>query len=478
MKRSTRTILAIFLGICFIIFAPYIILKSQGYIFDFENFKFTKAGGIFLKTIPQQTTILAANQIIQSQNSLLYNGVFISDLIPREYYVEVSASYLTNFNWSKYLQVKPLTVNKATRIVLPISRVEATSTEIFISDFDSLYSVSPTEFLINSSSAIWKITLIENDSTSTTTSIFIADFQDYSLLNNQKIKDIKISANGQDLLILASNNNGLLIINNKITLLSRTMGDFLIKTNSKLTDLEFYFNPLKNEELIIINKAREIYSFNTSTFGFYKTPYQNILTFSKENNNNNLLLTTEGFIYSLNYADLSQEPIQIYALPIYYFENYTDINYLDKNHIILWEKNGKLILLDLKTNQLETLSKNAVLIKPTLEKIAILEQDSLKINFISEVFDDLRYQKGETIILLNNLDSSQIKEIYFTNNNWYLLLVADNKLIIVEIDKRNPINHWEIPLEKVDYPLNLDNNSGEFKWLSTNKYFKAKIFPY
>jgi len=31
-------------------------------------------------------------------------------------------------------------------------------------------------------------------------------------------------------------------------------------------------------------------------------------------------------------------------------------------------KNGKLILLDLKTNQLETLSKNAVLIKPTLEK--------------------------------------------------------------------------------------------------------------
>jgi len=80
--------------------------------------------------------------------------------------------------------------------------------------------------------------------------------------------------------------------------------------------------------------------------------------------------------------------------------------------------------------------------------------------------------------LLNNLNSSQIKEIYFTNNNWYLVLAADNKLVIVEIDKRNPINHWEIPLEKIDYPLNLDNNSGEFKWLSTNKYFKAKIFPY
>ena len=478
MKRKTRTILAIFLGICFIIFAPYIILKSQGYIFDFENFKFTKAGGIFLKTIPQQTTILAANKVIQSQNSILYNGVFISDLIPKEYYVEVSASYLTNFNWSKYLRVEPLTVNKATRIVLPISRIEATSTEIFTSNFDKFYPLNNTQFLINSSSSIWLINLIENNSTSTSTSTFIADFQDYSLLNNQEIKDIKISANNQDLLILAPNNNGLLITSDKITLLSRAFQNFLNETDSKLTDLEFYFNPLKNEELIIINKAREMYAFDTSTFSFYKTPYQDILTFSKENNNNNLLLTTKGFIYSLNYADLSQEPIQIYALPIYYFENYTDINYLDKNHIILWKKNGKLILLDLKTNQLETLSENAVLIKPISEKIAILEKDSLKINFISEVFDDLKYQKGETIVLLNNLNSSQIKEIYFTNNNWYLVLIANNKLIIVEIDKRNPINHWEIPLEKIDYPLNLDNNSGEFKWLSANKYFKAKIFPY
>jgi hypothetical protein len=478
MKRSTRTILAFFLGICFIIFAPYIILKSQGYIFDSENLKFTKAGGIFLKTIPQQTTILAANKIIQSQNSIIYNGVLISDLVPKEYFVEVSASYLTNFNWSKYLQVEPLTVSKATRIVLPISRIEATSTEIFASNFDNLYPLSSTEFLINSSSAIWQATLMENDSTSTTTLKFIADFQDYSPLANQKVKDIKISANRQDLLILASNNNGLLITSNKITLLSRAFQNFLTQTSSKLTDLEFYFNPLKNEELIIINKSQEMYAFNTYSFAFYRTPYQDILAFSKENNNNNLFLTTQGFIYSLNYANLSQEPIPIYALPIYYLKNYTDINYLDKNLIVLWEKNGQLVLVDLKTNQIETLSKNAVLIKPTLEKFVILEKDSLKINFISEVFDDLKYQKGETIVLLNNLNSSQIKEIYFTNNNWYLVLIANNKLIIVEIDKRNPINHWEIPLEKIDYPLNLDNNSGEFKWLSANKYFKAKIFPY
>ena len=121
--------------------------------------------------------------------------------------------------------------------------------------------------------------------------------------------------------------------------------------------------------------------FIAATFSFYKTPYRDILTFSKENNNNNLLLTTKGFIYSLNYADLSQEPIQIYALPIYYFENYTDINYLDKNHIILWEKNGKLILLDLKTNQLETLSENAVLIKPILEKISMISLRTIEIGW-------------------------------------------------------------------------------------------------
>ena len=477
MKRNTRTILAIFLGICFMILTPYIILKSQGYIFDFENFRFTKGGGIFLKTIPQKTTILVANKIIQSQNSILYNGVFVSDLIPKEYFVEVSASYLTNFNWSKYLRVEPLTVNKATRIVLPISRIESTSTEIFKSNFDNLYPISSTEFLISSSSTIWQVALAENGSTSTTTSKFIADFHDYSLLTNQKIKDLKISANKQDLLILASNNNGLLMINNKITLLSRAFQNFLAKTNLKLADLEFYFNPQKNEELIIIDKSREMYVFNTSTFNFYKTPYRDILTFS-QTNNDNLLLTATGFIYSLNYADLSQKPTLIYTLPIYYLANYTDISYLDKNYILLWEKNGQLILVDFKNNQLETLSKNAVLIKPTLEKIAILEKNSLKIRFISEVFDDLKYQKGETITLLNNLNSSQIKEIYFTNNNWYLTLIADNKVIIVEIDKRNPINHWEIPLEKIDYPLNLDNNSGEFRWLSANQYFKAKIFPY
>ncbi len=110
MTRNTRRL--IFYGFVFIfVFAtPPIILYSMGYSFDWETQSLIQTGGIYLKSLPDQTQIFINDQNKKTTPRL------ISHLLPKTYNVAVTKDGY--FPWQKNLTISPQLVTEARNIVL------------------------------------------------------------------------------------------------------------------------------------------------------------------------------------------------------------------------------------------------------------------------------------------------------------------------------------------------------------------------
>jgi len=129
MKKSTRTALFFSLFALFIIAAPTIIAYSQGYRVDLDNKKLVKTGGIFLEPRPAPVELFI-NGELEKKSNFVFQNIFIGDLLPRTYFVEVKKE--NYFTWRKALVVKKKLVTEAKNIMLfpKFSKQEEIKTDI------------------------------------------------------------------------------------------------------------------------------------------------------------------------------------------------------------------------------------------------------------------------------------------------------------------------------------------------------------
>ncbi len=118
-KRIRQILFWACLGL-FILFTPLIILYSQGYKFDFDSPAggkiIVQTGGLALKISPKSSEIYIDGKLIKEKTSMFSNSVFINNLLPKKYNVEVKKE---NYNsWQKNLEVKEKTVTEAKNIIL------------------------------------------------------------------------------------------------------------------------------------------------------------------------------------------------------------------------------------------------------------------------------------------------------------------------------------------------------------------------
>lgn len=101
--------------IFFFLISPVIILYSAGWRIDLKTLSVQKTGGIFLKT-KMKDVVLSIDGKSHKAKSRFLSGLFINNLLPRSYRLEVSKDGY--HSWVKNLEVKPSLVTETKNIVL------------------------------------------------------------------------------------------------------------------------------------------------------------------------------------------------------------------------------------------------------------------------------------------------------------------------------------------------------------------------
>lgn len=104
MHTTLRRALFILFFIAFFVVGTLLIIKTQGLVFDWENIKLLKTGGIYIRAVPSDAKILIDGKPYKKPISLFNKGTLIKDLFPRDYTVLVERDGRTA--WKKTLTVE------------------------------------------------------------------------------------------------------------------------------------------------------------------------------------------------------------------------------------------------------------------------------------------------------------------------------------------------------------------------------------
>lgn len=110
-----RTLFWLFL-LAFFAVGTLLIVKTQGFVFDWENLTFAKTGGVFVRSVPGDGKIFLDGKPVKKPVSLFNKGVLIKDLAPASYTVRVESA--GRLAWEKTLIVEPGLVAAASFIRL------------------------------------------------------------------------------------------------------------------------------------------------------------------------------------------------------------------------------------------------------------------------------------------------------------------------------------------------------------------------
>lgn len=111
-----RKIILLLLILIFLALGSYLILLSQGFIFDYEGLRFVKTGAIFLSFEPSGARLELNGEPTPLSLSLLRGGALINNLRPDEYSLRL---FRENFHdWRKTVAVAPGLVTELEDILL------------------------------------------------------------------------------------------------------------------------------------------------------------------------------------------------------------------------------------------------------------------------------------------------------------------------------------------------------------------------
>jgi hypothetical protein len=474
MTKRTRLIILI---ICFILFftiTPWIVLYSLGYKIDFKNGCIVATGGIYIRTEPQGTEVTIDSKI-DKKTSFFSNSIFVQDLAPKLHNIIIKKSGY--FSYYKNIMVKENEVTKLENITLfkndiTFDKIEDNVDYFKTSTDDKFIFVSSTNNKIN------KI-LILNLSETTLKNETIWP------IKNGQIQEAKWSDDSSKVLLKTKDNYYIFepfLEKPKITLLP-----FLN------TFKEALFNPQNSNEIFTI-KNNNLEYFNI--LNFIKIPpvtskiiIKEVLTYKIENNNI-IYLALDGNLYKSDILGKVIEKITNSPLTI---NKINKFKIFTNNFGIIIQENlqsqegSKLLLLSSQTKIFEEFldNINEFKISPDNQNIFfITNNNEILLDHSNYIYNENQNQIPQKILL--NKFYEKISNCFWLNSN-YLILKADNKIKISEIDNRQNINIIDMPdkflFEGKFYPIENSqiyfNSQNKQIYILTNKSLisSEKLLP-
>jgi hypothetical protein len=115
MTRKTRSVLFIFIAVCFFIAAPLTIFYSLGWRIDWKTKKPIKVGLFYFQILPRNVEVYLDGKL-EKKTNFIFNAASIENLLPQRYEIEIKKE--DYHGWKKSLEIKEKQVTEARNIVL------------------------------------------------------------------------------------------------------------------------------------------------------------------------------------------------------------------------------------------------------------------------------------------------------------------------------------------------------------------------
>lgn len=162
MSKKSRLIIILTGVFLFSLITPYIILYSLGYRIDFEHKKLIATGGMYIRALPTESTIIV-NENLQKTISFFSNYFFVQNLLPKEHTILITKEGYAPYQ--KKLMVKEREVTKLEHVVLfkpnPLFTPLSNTTE-----FHALFDQKPDRFILKNTQLFYNTASKENETLS------------------------------------------------------------------------------------------------------------------------------------------------------------------------------------------------------------------------------------------------------------------------------------------------------------------------
>jgi len=423
--------------IFFIVLGGFLILRIRGLVIDWEHLDVVRTGGVYLEIVPKDAQIFMNGELIEETPGLISKGIFINDIIPGDYEVNVKKNGFSE--WKRTLTVEPGIVSSAS--------------------FIRLWEINPETITIATSSisdfyAVRNGVITKNES-----DVFIyngAEIRGSEILLAEKSSDYIVTKDKKGSLFLTEleKPEGALNINEVFQ--SLLTQDFY--PNGKKAVIQSVFHHSFNEGKIFILAGNELFLFDSK-----KITMEKVFTTSSTLHiaqKGNIIATVgrngEGLVYDSFFKKTS---------PVTLFSSSTpkDILRIEpgerRNFIILLEKEGLLFDFNISASTSTLISENIsdFILSPDEEKIAVVFNDARAgIFYLNDVVNDTHIPYGTFISL-----PEKVKPFWVKGIEGYVFFEKNSEIYAVETDPRTPQNtalitngvKKIIPIEEYAYAL-------------------------
>jgi len=485
MTKKFKKILFFAVLLSFCICTPVLILYSQGYRYDFQNYRIVQTGGLFFNISPPASRIYINNKLSKKTN-FIFGSAFLSGLLPKNYEIKIEKEGY--HSWQKTVKVNEQRVTEYKNIHLFSKDPHFSLLSSQIAGFYVL--PSQRQLLLEKETeygwALEKMTLHDKNPQTMVTEKDLLEMLNFNKVEIKKDQTINLQK-----ITFSSGENRALI---EATFDGQTLYFVLDLTDKRIYPISVEgiikkpsFNPQNNDQLFFIGSHIEkekgqYYDQELFTYDYKEQkrlthltmprPEEKIISY-KLINNTILWLNDLGFLYKGQFKQdriVLTEILNLKPLKILEGANYKIIT--DKQSRIFVQENELLFYLDQETRLLTKIfaSLKELSFSDDDKKICLRNDHEIIVNFLEEQNVQPLRTKGERVRLLGV--NEMIGQIFWLNNH-YLIFSADNSIRIIEIDDRGKPNLIE--LTTFNQPkINWLQKQKSLLVLSSNKLFLSK----
>ncbi len=436
----------------FIIAGTVFVFYSIGYRLDTKNWEITQTGGLNVKSNPKVTEITLDGERINKQAGLFSNEVFMQGLLPGSHSLQVAKEGY--FVWSKNIQIESKMVANFSFITLLAKNPLK----------ETIYNATTSEELINilPLEGSDEILLETKEKTKNGTYQVLKIFNKGSLGASEIYKKKIIASENlnfiNNLIIDKSNYNHFLInyydrsLGKRVFYLweksnpeqasdfSKILGEYFSSQPNKILFHPFEYNKF------FVSTAKKIGILDLDKKEINYLSATNPLDFSI-NNNSLFWIDKVGGFYSYNLILKTVTPLAILE------EKDLSIKKMlissNSENALIFLDNGKIILAR-QDGSLKEIDENikSPVFSPDNKKIAYISGNFIKVYFLNDLSGDI-FKKAEEkseIFAVNGV----ISNLIWFKDSFHLMTRAGNNLFFTEIDDRDRVNVFELPLGSDD----------------------------
>jgi len=451
MEKRIRKTLFLTGLIIFILTAPVLILRSQGFRIDYNQKKLVRTGGIFINPTTPNVEIYL-DEKLKKETGVLSSSAFIKNLLPKTHSIEIKKTGY--FSWQKDLIIKEKEVAEIKDILLIKQNPQF---DILLENIEDFFvSEDKKQILIKKQTENnWSLILLD-----------IATNKYQEIFSTNKLENIIFDVEIKEWDI----------IENKILLQEKIQNKnaFIIIDYSSFPEIEFFsLTPGSNIEKITLNPFNEkeiLFLKENRLFTMDIIQEGNPILFLSDvswfeiKNKTLFLITPSGFILKIINKNNGKEILNKTPLIQDVQKEFSVFNF--KENLLLNFAN-KLYKLNKQGTFEEIFSQiKGFKISPDFEKIVIWKNQEI---WLSEK------NNKEYFSFLNRF-SKNIKSSFWLDSS-HIIFIIDNEIKISEIDNRDKINIVTFNNFKNPKIFFSENNKQLYIFSENTLFISEKLLP-